>query len=940
MKLKTIARSLIVAGIVTPVMAQNTSEQRVEITGSSIKRIQSEGALPLQIIRFEDIAKAGITSAEQLVQALASNGTGVDNMISNQGGDFLNSLINSGRGANNGSSAANLRGLGAQNTLVLLNGRRVSPHGLNGTSVDLNSIPFAAIDRIEILKDGASAIYGTDAIGGVMNFILKKNYTGLEIGSTLDVTEGGGGNLYNGALTFGAGSLDAGGFNFIASLGYSKQERLRGNQRDFHNGYQPLRGLAMDTTGTPFANIGAAAGTALPAGYRIAGNSTTQNRVNLLALQGKCESITGQVPYRGDITGFNNAAQACSYDYGRDWSLQQPVERLNLVSRGMLKLGTDHTAIVEFTGSRVTSDVQYTPNQLTTAARGANYPVFQQDINGVVVKDAAGKSVKSPYYLDLTGQVPGYDNTKPIRIRWRCVDCGYREQSTESNTYRALLGLEGVLAGKWDYRIGLSSAGAKAETQYLDGYFIETKLKSVMETGLVNPFLQAGQKQTQAALDLLDSAKYRGPLYGGEVKLNQIDGVISGELFKLPAGALSAAVGIDLRKESFKFNDNTVGIPALIGAGSPATLPKASRDVKAVFAELNVPIVKDLEAQLAVRHDKYNDFGSTTNPKVALRWQPAKELLFRGSYNTGFHAPDFGPLYAGESRGQFNSDVDDPEFCPKNPGNINFCKIRPLTRSGSNPNLQPEKSKQYSIGFVVAPNDMFSASIDVFNVEISDRIGVQTPNYILANYLTLGNLIVRDPVTNIIDYVRAGYINVGGDKVRGADLNVTLNFKTELGRITAKIDGTYLDQYLTRLGPSEPWSQRVGAFGDSSYLWDLKLRWKHNASMTWTQGAWSATLSQDYKSGYREEVDGFGSGVILQDKGFQSKVAAYSLYNASVTYTGIKSLTVTAGVKNLLDRDPPFSLHNIDNIAGAGWDARVGDPRGRAYTLRLNYKFW
>ncbi len=938
MEMRTLVGSLALLGLASHAVAQN-EPQRITITGSSIKRIQSEGALPIQVIRSEEIARSGITSTEQLVQALAANGTGVDNMISNQGGDFLNSLINSGRGANNGSSAANLRGLGSQNTLVLLNGRRISPHGLNGKAVDLNAIPFAAIDRIEILKDGASAIYGTDAIGGVMNFILKKDYTGLELSATVDATQHGGGNLYNGSVVFGTGTLESTGFNLMAALGYSKQARLRGTERDFHNGYQPALGLAMDTTGTPFANIAAAAGTALPAGFTSPGITGTQNRVNLLALQGKCESVFGMSPYRGDITGFTNAQRACAYDYGRDWSLQQPVERLNLVTRGMLKFGADHMAFAEVTASRVTSDVQYTPNQLTTVARGANYPVYQKDLNGVDVRDSSGNLVRAPYYLDLTGQVPGYDNTKPIRIRWRCDACGFREQSTESTTYRALVGLEGLVAG-WDYRLGLSTAASKADTSFQDGYFIETKLKSVMETGLINPFLQPGQKQTQQALDLLESAKYRGPLYGGEAKLTQIDGVVSGELFKLPAGALAGALGFDLRKESFNFTDGTVGVPQLLGAGSPASLPRAKRDVKALFAELNVPIVKDLEAQLAVRYDKYNDFGSTTNPKVSLRWVPIKELLFRGSYNTGFHAPDFGPLYEGESRGQFNSDVDDPVFCPSNPGNPNFCKIRPLTRTGSNVNLTPEKSKQHSLGVVIAPSDFFSASVDVFSVDITDRIGVQTPTYILTNFKTLGNLIVRDPTTNVIDYVRAGYINVGGDKVRGADVNLTLNFKLAAGKVTAKLDGTYLDKYLTRLSPAEPWVQRVGEFGDSSYLWDLKLRWKHNASVTWTQGDWSATLAQDYKAGYREEVDGYGSGLNLQSKGFQSKVASYSLYNASLTYTGIKSLSVTAGVKNVLDTDPPFSLHNVDNIAGAGWDARVGDPRGRAYTLRMNYKFW
>ena len=939
MKLNTIVRAIVVLAVAAPAFAQSDSAQRVEITGSSIKRIANEGALPIQVIRAEDLARSGITSTEQLVQALAANGTGVDNMVSNQGGDFLNSLINSGAAANNGSSAVSLRGLGAKNTLVLLNGRRISPHGLNGSSVDLNSIPFAAIDRIEILKDGASAIYGTDAIGGVMNFILKKDYNGFEVTASTDVTQQGGGNIHNGSLLFGAGQLDKTGFNFVASLGFSKQERLRGNQRAFNDGDQPLRGLSMDTTGTPYANIGAAAGTALPASYRLPGDTAAQNRVNLLALQGKCDSIDGQVPYRSTITGFTNAEHACAYDYGRDWSLQQPVERLNLVTRGMFKLGQDHTLIAEFTASRVTSDVQYTPNQLTTAARGANYPVFQQDINGVVVKDAQGNPVKSPYYLDLTGLVPGYDRTKPIRIRWRCVDCGYREQHTEANTYRALLGVEGVLAG-WDYRTGLSVAGSKANTSYLDGYFIETKLKAAMETGLINPWLLPGQKQTQAALDLLESAKYRGPLYGGQAKLAQLDGVISKDIAKLPAGNLAMALGFDLRNESYQFNDGTVGVVALIGAGSPASLAKASRDVKAVFGELAVPLLKGLDAQLAVRHDSYSDFGSTTNPKVALRWQPMQQFLVRSSYNTGFHAPDFGPLYSGESNGQFNSDVDDPLYCPTKPNDPAFCKFRPLTKTGSNPNLKPETSKQFSLGFVVAPNDVISASLDLFQIQISDRISVRTPQEVLANYKTLGDLIVRNPTTNAIDFVRAGFINVGGDRVRGADINVTLNFKTSVGAFVAKLDGTYLDQYRTRKTDSDPWVERIGQFGDGINLWDLKLRWKHNASITWSQGNWSSTVSQDFKSGYKEEVDGYGSGLILQDKGFQNQVSSYSLINLSATYTGIKNLSLTAGVKNLFDKDPPFTLHNVDNIGGAGWDPRVADPRGRAYTLRANYKFW
>ena len=381
MKLKTLAQSLAVASVLTPAFAQQA--QRIEITGSSIKRVQAEGALPVQVIRAADIEKQGISNAEQLVSILASNGNGVDNLVSNQGGDFLNSLANSGRSANNGASGVSLRGLGAQNTLVLLNGRRVSAHGLNGKSVDLNAIPLAAIDRIEILKDGASAIYGTDAIGGVMNFILKRDYRGLEVSGFADFTQGGGGDIVKGSLLYGLGSLDSDGFNVMAALSIDSNSRLRGSQRDFHNGYQPGKGLVPDTTGTPYANVGVAgpsdtnpAGTALGTNFQPPGGiAGGYNRVNGLIESGLgCEVLPNQYLYRGDLTGSPRAGRACVYDYGKDWSLMQPVDRFNLVSRGTLKFGNDHSAFVELTASKVKSAVEYTANQITTEARGANYP--------------------------------------------------------------------------------------------------------------------------------------------------------------------------------------------------------------------------------------------------------------------------------------------------------------------------------------------------------------------------------------------------------------------------------------------------------------------------------------------------------------------------------------------------------------------------------------
>ncbi|OYU46821.1 MAG: hypothetical protein CFE44_00035 [Burkholderiales bacterium PBB4] len=247
-KLNQIAHCIALMGVAGYAFGQAVPEQklqRVEITGSSIKRIASEGALPIQVISTEDLKAQGITTAEQVVSLLNVNGNGIDNLASN-----ADVAAGSGRGSN-GLSAANLRGQGASNTLVLLNGRRVASHGLNGGVVDLGSIPMAAVDRIEVLKDGASAIYGTDAIGGVINFILKKNYKGLEAEAFTDVTQAGGARIDRVKLVGGLGDLDKDGFNMLVSFGRNQNQMLRGDERSFVNTFQPNRGLSVHLRSAP-----------------------------------------------------------------------------------------------------------------------------------------------------------------------------------------------------------------------------------------------------------------------------------------------------------------------------------------------------------------------------------------------------------------------------------------------------------------------------------------------------------------------------------------------------------------------------------------------------------------------------------------------------------------------------------------------------------------
>jgi iron complex outermembrane recepter protein len=904
------------ASVVTNAFAQTTEPQRVEkveITGSSIKRVADEGALPVQTVTRQEITRAGITSAEQLIARITANGTGADNLSSNVGIQLGTSDRN-----NNGNSSANLRGLGASSTLVLLNGRRVSTHGAKGNAVDLNSIPLAAVERVEVLKDGASSLYGTDAIGGVINFILRKDYQGAEVTGFVDVTQDGGGNIYRASILGGWGDIAKDGYNLMASLTADRQQILKGSQRSFSNANQPARGLSTDTTGTPFATQTGAAGTAIGATFTTPGTGAqTFNRANLLSFQGKCDTIPGMAQYEYVLWDSPGFRFGCTFDTGSTAILTQPNERTNFVSRGTFKIGSTMTAYVEAIASRSVAKKQFEALQLTTngSLAGGRYPV------------------SGPYYQNLSAYIPSFDATKPISYRWRCEPCGPRELETTTDSYRVLAGLDGSF-GKWDYKLGLSTANSKVDSVMGDGYLYTGRLISALASGKINPWLTAGQTQTAEALALIESAKARGaPLFGGEANLLQLDGSVSGEIMQLPAGPLSIAAGFDVRRERYSFSDGSVRSEAIFQAPFDAEFPRVSRNVKAVYVEAAVPIIRGLEATLAVRHDQYSDFGGTTNPKVALRWTPVNQVLFRGSYNTGFRAPSFTELYSAQGDSPVPGNIADPVLCPQNPTDLSVCAIRPNARSGGNPNLGPEKSKQWTLGAVFSPTKWFNANIDVWEVKRTDRVYELTPQQVIANYTTFPENLVRGSDGRLDGpggYIRAGFVNAAGDITRGLDVGAQISGTIGGGaKWIGTLDGTYIDSYRSRVFATDPYVEFAGQWNSR----DLFVRWKHQASFTYERGPWSATVSQSYTAGYRDEAP------LVPPPGFNPDVKAYITYGLSVSYTGFKNTQITAGINNLLNTNPPFTAHNYDFAAGAGWDPRVADPRGRAFTLNLTHSF-
>ncbi|MFT3761589.1 MAG: TonB-dependent receptor [Pseudoxanthomonas sp.] len=915
---------------------------KVQVTGSRIKRTDVEAAMPITVIQKAEIQAQGISSAEQLLQFLNIASNGPDSLAANSG------IAPPGTRGNNGVSGANLRGQGADATLVLLNGRRVATHGLAGQAVDLNSIPFAAIDRVEVLRDGASAIYGTDAIGGVINFITRTDYQGVTVNANADVTQEGGGNIYGYSLLGGIGDLDTDRWNVWGTVNFKKNEILLGSDRDFSNSFQADRGLSPDTRGTPFGNVVSGTGSLIGGGLTDPETGLTKTTISPLDLPGGagCENGGDMMgPYDDKIWASPGASYGCAWDYGRARTIQQPVESVQGLGRATFKLGEKHEFFAEFMGSHVKSRRRFEAQQISSSINASATQLDAYELNDLTREtyDAIYNALHD-YFGDQANLVYG----NPITYRWRCEICGPRQIETTTKAYRLLFGLNGSL-GSWDYTTGLSRAQSKAESVLAGGYYYTPQLKAALKSGLLNPFLMPGQSQSQEAQAALAAADASGlQLYEGTSTSTTFDASFNGSLgFKLWSSEdVQVAVGVDVRREEYEFSgpsEWSAGNAYVYGAPGDASnyMSKKTRDVKAAFAEFYVPVLDSLSFDLAVRHDDYDGFGGTTNPKYSFKWQPADWLAVRGSYSTGFKGPDFAKLYRGVTETQYTGlDLADPATCPNGQYNPDVAgcnvQIRPDIITGGNPNLKPEEAKQRSIGFVLQPTDNFNISMDWWEIErintIRSGFGLST---MTANYDLYASNFIRDSSGNIVA-IDQRYINTGGTLTRGIEVDANLMGELAGGHWRINLNGNYLDLFKTKSFDSYPYSDNL--VGEYERYFNLPLRWKHTLNFGWAKGDWAHTLTQVYRSGYKDWKPG---GIVngYTPENWDPKVDEYITYNYSLTWTGMENAKVVFGIRNLLNTDPPFTVRYLDDGDGAGWEARVADPRGRSFNLSFEYRF-
>ncbi|MBV7536272.1 TonB-dependent receptor [Duganella sp. sic0402] len=843
--------------------------QRVEVTGSSIKRLATETALPITSIKAADFEKQGLTTAAEVMNTLSMN----------QSVTGSSQSVGSGTG---GIATADLRGLGSNKTLVLLNGRRLANHPFNGSSVDLNIIPLSALDRVEVLRDGASAIYGTDAIGGVINFITKRSVQGVTVSAERYQPQASGAGAESRInLSGGYGDLNKDGWNVFGVIDLHQQTALDAADRDF-----------ASTSVRPDRGINNSSGTSQPANFYSA------------------NGVTGNPYYASGCVGkglITNAAGTCRTDTSTYIQAIPKTKQESFLGKATFKLNEDDIATVEYLHSRSTNASAIAPSPLTGITMTSASPYYP------------GGSAGVPAVAGLTGE--------DLTLNWRTVAAGKRQGYDTSISDRLVLASEGLVAG-WDYNVGLTYAINKASSAFAGGYTNDTLMKAGVLSGILNPF---GEQSADGAA-YIDAAQLRGEYLAAKMTSVGVDGKISREIFQLPAGGVGFAIGSEFRHDKATYSVNRdLASQASSSGYADAQDQAGQRNISAIYSELSVPLAKNLELSAAARYDHYNDVGGSFNPKVGLRWEASKQLMFRTSYNTGFRAPTLYDLHGPATSTFTSNSYDDPVLCPGGSAvagaNPNVaCNQQQYIRSGGNANLNPEKSKTFALGVVFEPASSVSVSFDYFNIKIKDSIGTVSESTIFDNYEKYKDYFVYSADGKTLQYVNAVLDNLGEVKTSGIDTSLRWRLpRTSAGDFGFQFDGTWVHSYKYQNETGGEFVENVGVYGDNAPV----FRWKHNATISWKKGPWSAAFSNKYLSGYEDEND-----VAEQ---YYHKVKAYSTYSLSASYAGIKNTDITVGIKNLLNTAPPYT--NQGTTFQSGYDPRFTDPLGRTFYVKASYKF-
>lgn len=844
------------------------------VTGSRIKRVDAETPQPVVRLTEADFKATGFTTVGDAIRAMPAV-TG-QSLVS----------VDAGTSFTPGVSSFNLRGLGNNNTLVLVNGRRMAPFasaGFNGfqTVFDFNSIPVAAIDSLEVLKDGASAIYGSDAVAGVININLKKEFTGLSsevsYGNALD-TDSGESQVF---LIFGAQSGKA---SLTTTFNYSRRNSIYARDLDYASSANgvPYGGTNQGSTAHPIAIvIGLTPSAQFPNG--VATYTTPQTNPTLA----------------------NATPNFTLYNFQEVAGFIPDTEQMAFYTRATYDFTDKLMGFAELSYSRTNTQIDAAPT-----------PYFAINENGDSPTGAGVFPASNPYNpfgVDI------YD------LRWRIMELGNRVQDVQTTAPRVVAGLEGSLDNGWTWDAALVYSRNDVRNlglNYASDRLVQNALNGVTINGQnywLNPF-------GPNAPEVINYIRVNNPA-NDSFEVRSADASVAGNLFSLPAGDVGLAVGAEMREERIE-NIGTVGNRTgdFVG-GSTGDDVRGNRRLNSYYAELSVPVlgknspIGAVEAQFAGRHEDYSDFGTTTKPKVAVVWRPIPEVLIRGSYGESFLAPNLAYLYLDRSVSFTPGTIVDP-LRPADPAT----QIRQF--GGGNRNLLPEETTVWYGGLVLQPfarqgPKLFrelSFAVDYFKFDQENLITSLTAGQILGNLAAFGHLVVRNApapgqTVGTISHVLTNQQNLARGGYEGYDFNLRWVFpRTDYGQFRMDLSATYqVERYFVGA---------TGAYVDLDANYSSPL-WRGTATLAWTRGDWSASLYGTYIGEYNM------IGTAISGAATRPKADAQWIWNPQVAYSGWAGSTITVGVRNVFNEAPPVSVadstlvnENLNHVDPLFWYVR------------------
>jgi len=932
-----------------------TRLEAIQVTGSRIKKAEVEGQTPVITITAKDIADSGLASIGDIIQQLSVSGSALNTKF-NSAGNF--GFAPDGSGVGSGSTTISLRNLNAKRTLILVDGLRwINESSASGVSaaVDLNTIPAGIIDRIEILTDGASSLYGSDAMAGVVNIITKKSADGAGINVYYGDYSVGDGKTFNGDFSLGAKTER---YSFFVDISHYKQNGISSNDSD--QSRYPTPGIggqpnpASWSSATPFTRVLFDT----PGGVDYGG----------LCPGGFCSITANGVAPAGGVQNFPSGYHHFSTP-----------DRFNFAQFNLLLTPSERTGFFAQTDYKINDNVSWYFKGLYNTRKSTNQaapePIFLGQAFCFLIDRCynVGVDVTNPYNpfgFTLDPSSPDFG------LGRRPIEGGPRIFSQKVDTRYFATGLTGNFNAwdhgfNWDVNVVRSDNDAD---QDVTGTYNIAHIQKAL-----GPLAACQADPTCVPLNLFggpgtitpDMLKYI--LYHEHDTSHQSLGVvtanISGDLLQLPAGSLDFATGYEHRNLSGNYQPDAV-VVAGDSNGVPSKPTAGSYNIDEFYLELNAPLIADaafakhLDLSLATRYSDYSTFGGTTNSKVGFRWQVVDDFTFRGTWAQGFRAPSIGELFGTFSR--FDALLQDPcnnatgqrgANCTilgvPNPATFTQSNPQISVLTGGNPNLQPETSTNKTFGAIYSPTwaegGSWSQKLDFtatyYNITVKDAIQAKDAQTLLDRCAD-----TLDPAfCSLQGRNGAGYVtflndtlgNLGRVETSGWDFGLNwLGPDMAWGRFGVNWNSTYVNDYSAQ-------SVETGLFEPAHVGFEVTdsgiARLRSTLHLNWAVADWSATWSMRYISDLTEDC-GAGAGFPVCNGPVTAQTADGSHHLGAVTYHDIRAswkvpvstpFTVSAGINNMFAKDPPVCLSCSLN----GYDASNYDLPGRFWYVEASLKF-